>query len=92
MINREELQRLLREFGGPLATVEVKPQSEIVFTAEHDVKVCFLASVYGNPEWVEAELDLRSIRDVNDVAALAGKILEALEARAAAAKSETTVH
>lgn len=90
MLNPEEFQRLLRVFGGPLAQCEVKPLSENLLLAPHDVKVCHFIHIHGRPLWVESELDLRSIRNAQDVCAFAGKLLQAFEE--AAEKPEMRVH
>lgn len=83
MLSKEEFQALLREFGPPLDQCQVKPLSEGLVLASHQVKVCLAITIHGEPKYVEAELDMRSIRDVNDVVGFAGKLLQAFEQAAA---------
>lgn len=83
MLSREEFQHLLRQFGSPLDKAEVKPQAGSVFLPSWMVKVCLNIMIHGSPQYVEAELDLRSIKNAEDVLGFAGKLLQAFEQHAA---------
>lgn len=76
MIRAPELERMLREFGGPLATLEVKPSP----VAPQLAKLSWVCQIGGQPHFGETDyLDLASFSDTGSVLRLAGQILKSLE-------------
>lgn len=76
MIAAMQLQRLLREFGGPLATLEVKPSP----VAPQLARISWICQIKGQPHYGETDyLDLASFSDTTSVLRLAGQILQSLE-------------
>jgi len=77
MIDKDHLQRLLREFQGPLADVEVKHKdSATALLMPHEVIVTGICRIHGHPLAYETEIDLRKINGPDEVLAFAGKLLE----------------
>ena len=79
MLTKKEFQLLLQQFGPPLDKCQVKPASDNVFCPEYLAKVCMAITIYGEPKWVEAEVDMRGMNEATDVLNFAGKLLQAFE-------------
>lgn len=76
MMKASELERMLREFGGPLSGLEVRPHP----LAQHLVRISWVCQIHGLPHFGEADyLDLGVFSDTADVIRLAGLILKSLE-------------
>ncbi len=86
MLSAEQFQTMLRDFKGPLAGVEVKHKSEAAaMFLPHKVDVTGVCNIHGKPVVFEVEdLDLRSLRDADDVIGFAGKLLESFQTADAA--------
>lgn len=79
MISPDELQRLLREFGGGLALVTVEVPHPVLAPATATIRG--VANINGQPKVFEAEgFDLRKIIDADDVLGLARQFLESFQA------------
>jgi len=75
-IQPQELQAYLREFGGPLATVEVKPKYAI---APWIVDITGGATIHGQPFYFETLFSLREIGGPEHIVALAGLLLQSFQ-------------
>ena len=76
----ERFQYLLREFGGPLADVEVRHETDAMrlFTP-WQVQVMGPVSILGHPRVFEFEIDLRTVQSVEHITHIAGLFLQACE-------------
>lgn len=86
MIEPSNFQLLLRQFGGPLAGVEVKHKTEAdALFRPHVVDITGVANIHGRPVIFETEdFDLRAINGTEDVLQFAGRLLESFSRAAAA--------
>lgn len=81
MIKADQLQKLLREFSGPLSGVSVTAKSEAhEMFQPHLADITGVCNIHGKPTVYEVEdFDLRRIRCTDDVIGLAGQILESFQ-------------
>jgi hypothetical protein len=76
-LTAEQLQHLLREFGGGLADVEVEPVSPLL---PGEVDILGTVMIHGKPLTYHIErFPLERIQDHNGVLKLAGQLLESFE-------------
>ena len=84
MIQPQELQRMLREFGGPLAQATVEQNVLSPFYAN----IKWVCSLDGDLHYAElAHFDLRSLRDTMDVMTFAARLKANMDAAAAQARA-----
>lgn len=77
MISHEELESILRQFGGPLEIVNVDPVSALV---PHLCAIRGACSLHGAPHyWSVDEFNLRNISGPEDILRLAGMILQSFQ-------------
>jgi hypothetical protein len=85
-IKAEDLQKALREFGGPLETISVVTDNQLV---PHMVKLIGVVKLHGAPSVFEAQFNLREIGGVADIMRLAGLLLQNFETANALRPADT---
>jgi hypothetical protein len=75
MLSCDDLQAMLRQFGGPLSNISVKPHNMLLDHA----RISGMANIHGKPHFFETDTNLREYAGTAEVLRLAGLLLQSFQ-------------